>query len=77
LFKIVLMGRITTLGQDSTVNARMQRFDAATQDLRGSGVLGDASHRKTSLLEHLGGASTGEQLIAMDSMESFGQGQKP
>ena len=77
LFKIVLMGRITTLGQNSTVNTGMQRFDAATQNLRGAGVLGNTGNRKASLLKHLGGATTGEQLIAMDSMQSLGQRQKP
>ena len=74
LLKIRLMGWLIPLGQNSPMDAGMQGFDASAEDFRCTGVLGHARHRKTGLLQHLGGSTTGEQLIAVRAMQSLREG---
>ena len=73
LIKISPMGSVITLGQDSAVDPRVQGFHPAAKNLRCPRVLSHLGDRQTCIHQHLGGAATGEQLVAMLPMKRFGQ----
>ena len=77
LLKISLVGRVTPLGQNPAMHPWMERFHTTAKNFWSPGVLRHTGHRKAGLLEHLGRAPTGEQLIAMGPMQGLRQGHQP
>ena len=51
-----------TASEDAAMYFGMQRFDAAIEHFRKAGVVTDLRNLETRLLEHLRGATRGEQL---------------
>src|SRR5262249_41634192 len=63
-------------GEDAAVDARVQRLDAAVEDLGEAGDLGDVAHRQPGLGQRLAGAAGGDQLDAQPD-QSAGQLDQP
>ena len=75
--QIGLVGGVVALGQDAAMDPRVQGFDPAAEDFRGTGVLGHPGHRQARRLQGRGRAATGEQAKAMQPVQGFGQGHQP
>jgi hypothetical protein len=58
------VGGIVAAGQQPAVDARVERLDAAVEDLRESGDIADRGHRHTGGLERGQGAAGGDHLVA-------------
>ena len=63
---------IVTALQKTTVDLRVQRFDATVEHFWETGVVRNIDHGETAVLQVFGGASRGEQLHT-ELCQSFGK----
>ena len=71
------MGWISPSRQDPAMDSRVEGFNATAKNLRRTGVVGHACNGQSSLFKDFGCSTTGQQLIAMEPMESLSQGHHP
>ena len=76
LIEVCLVGCVSTIGEKSTMDARMQGLNPSTQKYRCAGVIRDPCYRQSCLLQDGCGASTGKKLVTKPPMQRLCQRHK-